>query len=59
MKKKPIHGGKREGAGRKPEGKERYNVTLTADNVGRAKAATKNFSGLLDDLLARWLKKIS
>lgn len=48
-------GGKREGAGRKPEGKERFTVTLTADNVTKAKAAEGNFSGLLDRLLADWL----
>jgi len=50
------HGGKREGAGRKPEGKERYTVTLTADNVTSAKGKTDNFSGLLDGLLGAWLK---
>ncbi len=51
------HGGKREGAGRPSEGKARYNVTLTAENVEKAKAKEKNFSGLLDDLLSDWLKK--
>ncbi len=56
-KKQPQHGGKREGAGRKPEGKERFTVTLTADNVTKAKAAESNFSGLLDRLLAEWLAK--
>ena len=48
-------GGKRKGAGRKPEGKEAYNVTLTAKNVQRAKRREPNFSGLLARLLAAWL----
>jgi hypothetical protein len=48
-------GGKREGAGRKPEGKERFTVSLTAANVKAAKARGINFSGLLDRLLAKWL----
>lgn len=55
MKQKPKRGGKRQGAGRKPMGKARYTVTLTAANVEAAKAAESNFSGLLDRLLARWL----
>jgi hypothetical protein len=50
-------GGRRAGAGRKPEGKERYTVTLTAENVKKAKAREANFSGLLDSLLSRWLEK--
>jgi hypothetical protein len=50
-------GGKRKGAGRKPEGKERYTVTLTAVNVEMARGKEANFSGLLDRLLARWLRK--
>jgi hypothetical protein len=50
-------GGRRAGAGRKPEGKERYTVTLTAKNVAVAKNATANFSGLLDDLLSGWMRK--
>jgi len=50
-------GGKREGAGRKPEGKQRFTVTLTAENVASAKKRESNFSGLLDGLLADWLKK--
>ena len=33
MRKKPTHGGKREGAGRPAEGKERFTVTLTAESV--------------------------
>ena len=49
-------GGKREGAGRKPMGKDRYTVTLTAANVEAAKSKESNFSGLLDILLARWLR---
>ncbi|HEY6207082.1 MAG TPA: hypothetical protein VIW21_13040 [Chthoniobacterales bacterium] len=54
MKKSKI-GGKREGAGRPPEGKKPYLVTLTEANVKRAKKRENNFSGLLDRLLARWL----
>lgn len=50
-------GGKREGAGRKPLGKSAYTVTLTADNVAKAKKRESNFSGLLDRLLAQWLLK--
>jgi hypothetical protein len=53
--KKPKQGGKREGAGRPPDGKKPYLVTLTQDNVKRAKKRESNFSGLLDRLLARWL----
>ena len=49
-------GGKRKGAGRKPEGKAAYTVTLTETNVDRAKKRERNFSGLLDRLLAKWLK---
>ncbi len=52
-------GGKREGAGRKPEGKRAYTVTLTAENAEKAKSIESNFSGLLDDLLERWLEKKS
>lgn len=60
MKKQPVtRGGKREGAGRKPEGKERFTVTLSAENVETAKAEAGNFSGLLDRLLAEWLAKKS
>ena len=50
-----TRGGKRKGAGRKPEGKRGYGVTLTEKNVKRAKKRETNFSGLLDGLLARWL----
>jgi hypothetical protein len=53
--KKPKLGGKREGAGRPSEGKKPYLVTLTETNVKKAKKRERNFSGLLDDLLARWL----
>jgi hypothetical protein len=53
--KKPKHGGKREGAGRPSQGKARYQVTLTADNVESAKKKESNLSGLLDRLLAEWL----
>jgi hypothetical protein len=49
-------GGKREGAGRKPQGKERITVSLTAENVKKAKARGINFSGLLDRLLSDWLR---
>ena len=49
-------GGKRKGAGRKPQGKAAYTVTLTEENVDRAKKREMNFSGLLDRLLAKWLK---
>ena len=48
-------GGKRKGAGRKPEGKAPYTVTLTEANAELAKQHEPNFSGLLDWLLARWL----
>jgi len=51
-------GGKRKGAGRKPEGKAAYTVTLTEDNVERAKRRESNFSGLLDRLLANWIRRI-
>lgn len=55
MKKTIEWGGKRKGAGRKPAGKAAYNVTLTAQNVERAKRKESNFSALLDRLLAGWL----
>lgn len=55
MKKKTKRGGARKGAGRPAEGKEKYNVTLTAKNVTAAKKRERNFSGLLDRLLADWL----
>lgn len=51
------HGGKRKNSGRKRLGKKRFNVTLTEDNVEEAKGKTSNLSGLLDELLADWLKK--
>jgi hypothetical protein len=53
--KKPKQGGKREGAGRPSEGKKPYLVTLTEANVKKAKKRERNFSGLLDGLLTRWL----
>ena len=53
---KKQRGGKRKGAGRKPEGKAPYTVTLTAENAERAKKRESNFSGLLDRLLAKWLR---
>ena len=55
--KKKILGGRREGAGRPDEGKSRYNVSLTADNVKTARKQEKNFSGLLDRLLADWINR--
>jgi hypothetical protein len=58
MKETEKHrGGKREGAGRKPMGKDRYTVTLTEANVTRAKQAEPNFSGLLDRLLNDWVNR--
>ena len=53
---KKKHGGKREGAGRKSEGKIPVTVTLTEANVERAKKREANFSALLDQLLAVWLR---
>ena len=53
---KKAHGGKRKGAGRKPEGKIPQTVTLTEKNVERAKKRVTNFSALLDELLAIWLR---
>ena len=53
---KKQRGGKRKGAGRKPEGKAPYTVTLTEKNVERAKKRKPNFSGLLDGLLSNWLR---
>jgi hypothetical protein len=55
IKKQSRWGGRRKGAGRKPQGKAPYTVTLTVANVEAAKASEANFSGLLDRLLARWL----
>ena len=55
MKKPNNRGGKREGAGRPNLGKERYTVTLTTENVERARKREGNFSGLIDRLLAAWL----
>jgi hypothetical protein len=57
MKKKANRGGKREGAGRKPMGKKTYSLTLTEGNVVEARKRESNLSGLLDRLLARWLRK--
>ena len=59
MKKDNIiskRGGKRKGAGRKPEGKRGYSVTLTEANVDNALERESNLSALLDRLLARWLR---
>ena len=55
--KKSKHGGKRAGAGRPSEGKKRILVTVSADNWAKAKKREKNFSGLLDGLLAEWLNR--
>jgi hypothetical protein len=52
-------GGKRKGAGRKPMGKQRYTVTLTEANVKTARDKERNLSGLLDRLLAQWMRKYS
>lgn len=52
---KKQHGGKRKGAGRPPEGKKAYLVTLTEKSVKAANKRESNFSGLLDRLLAKWL----
>lgn len=54
--KKNTRGGKRKGAGRKPMGKKAYAVTLTEKNVKRARRRERNLSGLLDRLLADWLR---
>lgn len=43
------------GPGRPSEGKKAFTVTLTAANVAKAKKRERNFSGLLDRLLADWL----
>ena len=53
--KKKHRGGKREGAGRKSEGKAPFTVTLTKAAVTKARKQEKNFSGLLDRLLTDWL----
>jgi len=55
MKKEPKRGGKRKGAGRKPQGKAPYTVTLTRAKVERVRRKQLNLSGLLDRLLADWL----
>ena len=54
---KSIRGGKREGAGRKSQGKERVTLSLTAELVAAVKQRTDNLSGLVDGLLADWIKK--
>ncbi len=38
-------------------GKARFTVMLTKANVTNARKRERNFSGLLDRLLADWLKK--
>ena len=51
-------GGKRKGAGRKPQGKAPYTVTLTAQNVERARErGISNLSAFLDLLLTNWLRR--
>jgi hypothetical protein len=57
MKKKSTRGGRREGAGRPSQGKKPVLVTLTEENMVKAKAKEGNFSGLLDRLLAEWLDR--
>ena len=49
-------GGTRKGAGRKPEGKRGYSVTLTEENVDKALKHETNLSALLDRLLARFVR---
>jgi hypothetical protein len=56
MKKRSKWGGKREGAGKKPQGKKAYLVTLTEKNAQSAKRRVDNFSALLDGLLSKWLR---
>ena len=56
MKKLIKWGGKREGSGRKATGKKSYLVSLKEKNAERAKRKVKNFSALLDGLLAIWLR---
>ena len=56
FKKSNLRGGKREGAGRPNEGKNRFTVTLNSENVAKAKSRAENFSGLLDKLLSEWLR---
>ena len=58
MKKQLNWGGKRKGAGKKPQGKKAYLVTLTEKNAERAKRRVENFSALLDGLLARWIRRL-
>jgi hypothetical protein len=58
MEKKLNWGGKRKGAGKKPQGKKAYLVTLTEKNAERAKRRVENFSALLDSLLARWIRRL-
>ena len=55
MKKELARGEKRKGPGRPDEGKAPFTVTLTAKNVAKAKKRERNFSGLLDRLLADFL----
>ncbi|MEQ1842263.1 MAG: type II toxin-antitoxin system CcdA family antitoxin [Verrucomicrobiales bacterium] len=57
LSKPSKRGGKREGAGRPDEGKKRYAVTLTEENVAKARETETNLSGLLDRLLTAWLER--
>jgi hypothetical protein len=50
-------GGRREGAGRKSQGKAKYSLSLTQETVVKVQERTENLSGLVDDLLAGWLRK--
>ncbi len=52
---KSKRGGARAGAGRKSQGKATYNLSLTVDNVEKARKRTDNLSGTVDGLLAKWL----
>ena len=54
---KTNRGGRREGAGRKSQGKKHVTLTLTEKTVEAAKGRTDNLSGLVDGLLAQWLSK--
>ena len=55
MKTENTKGGKREGAGRPTQGKERINLTLSGHLIEQARAKEPNLSALLDRLLAQWL----
>jgi hypothetical protein len=54
---KKNRGGRREGSGRKSQGKKHVTLTLTEKTVDAAKGRTDNLSGLVDGLLSQWLTK--